>query len=287
MVTAFYPTKNWAYIGQTSGILAGLLCFAGGSIRRGGSQRYSDILTGVTTALPAIVKPFYAPVGAHLLRDKKQLLASVGTGVVVVVLSVVIFGIDPMREYIELVTQARGRSIGEFAVPPSQWIQGRYEPWYVLGSVALYLQFAIAGVIAVISFRTRQNPSRNVTEYVFVLGTASTAIVAPSPKYNVLNATIPAILVLFIIESRRTDGLPLIPLVSALLIQVHRWFVKGVVLIADTVQNADVLTVVLPAVQPAFWGVVILVLFSSYRVLVESGQTTYINYLKSMLSSKQ
>lgn len=216
--------------GQVSTLLAALLCFAFYTHERGERNHTGNqYLSGILTALASGVKLFYATSGAHLLRDWRRLLAGVGTAVFALGASLLAFGLETHRLYLDVLAWGKGWGTGQH--PPASNQTAYYRPLYLLDQVVETVGVSLpsvwmlvatgAGILAVatLALLARTNPT--ASRATFVLGVAVIPLFAPRAyTHDLVVLVLPAV-VLFVSELEREDGYPLIPLIAVLLLHTH------------------------------------------------------------------
>lgn len=265
----FQPLILAVRIGQTSAFLAGLLAFALAALvyaerREGDAGRRLQYLSGALTAVAGTVKLVYAPVGAHLLADRRRFAAAVATGLGLLALGLAVFGVDAHRGYLEVLRWGKGW--GE-SRPPSLWLPGYYRPAYVLGSLSLPVQVALAAGVAAVSLLAADE---GVDDLVFALGVAAMPLVTPRVYTLDLVVLLPVVVVLLATELDRADGRPLVPVVGLWLVAVHAYGLYAVVESLPTrLPDGVGQTLVEHAawLQPGVWGTLLIAGLAGRRVL--------------------
>ena len=265
----FHPLVLSVRIAQTSVFLAGLLAFALAALvhaERCGddASRRLQYVSGALTAVAGTVKVVYAPVGAHLLADRRRFAAAAATGVGLLALGLAVFGVDAHRGYLEVLRWGKGW--GE-SRPPSLWLPGYYRPAYVLGSLALPVQLALAGGVAAVC---RLAADEGVDDLTFALGVAAMPLVAPRVYTLDLVVLLPVVVVLLATELDRPDGRPLVPVVGLWLVAVHAYGLYAVVealpaRLPDAVGGP--LVEHAAWLQPGVWGTLLVAGLAARRVL--------------------
>jgi len=257
-VASFGPTLTWIKSGQISGLLIAFLCLSLVALR-------SDhpYWSGVYTTLGSVVKPFYLTSGAHLLRSRKRLVSALLAGLVLSLLSIVIFGVDTNIQYIRVLQQGKG---WETAIPPSEWHASHFNPFYILGAFKHLPRIFI--VLFTIGISIYSNKNDAPVEYVFALGLAIIPLAAPTTNTLALNATIPAILITMLYELETTDSLSDILPLSALLIHIHPYSIEFLAKFGPQIfPQLEILSPIIPIVQPALYGSLLITGYLMYRVL--------------------
>lgn len=259
----FQPFLLGVKMGQTVGITGGLLALAGAAVVRESDDRRSGgawgAVAGVATAAIGLLKLPFAPAGAHLLRSRRRFAAAVGTGVVLLGVSLAVFGVGAHRLYIDVL--AWGVESGGSARSPLAWLPPYYKPLaWVPGSLLLRLTAsAIVAACAVLAV--------DADREVFALGLAAVPLLAPKAYTYYFTALLPAVVVLLAVEFDRPDGRPALPLVGFLLLQFHSY---GLKLLVDTVPRGVVSLELLKTAaflfQPGLWGNLLLVGLAAVRV---------------------
>lgn len=256
VVASFAPTITWIKLGQVSGLLAGLLCLSGATLR---SKRHG--LSGVLTVLGSMIKPFYATSGAHLLRHRKRLLNAVITSLGLIILGVLIFGIDPHLEYIGVLREGKGWGP---AVGPANWHATHFNPFYIFGPLKHFPRVII--ILGTAGLALYSNKTEVPIEYIFALGVSIVPLAAPTTNTLALNAVIPAILIVAFYELEKGKRFPKILLISALFIHVHPYSVEFLSKFGPQIYPPlKIITPFIPLLQPALYGMVLLVGYLFYR----------------------
>lgn len=273
----FQPFLLGVKMGQTVGVTGGLLALAGAGVMNdaAGRRRRNGwaTLAGAATALVGLLKLPFAPAGAHLLRSRRRFAAAVGTGVVLLAVSLAVFGVDSHRLYVEVLAWGVGK--GESARSPALWLPPYYRPLsWVAGPVLLrFVGSAIVAAYALLAV--------DADREVFALGVASVPLLAPLAYTYYFAAVLPAVLVLLAVEFDHPSGRPALPLLGLLLLQFHSYGLKFIVDVIPSIQLGVVpsflpaftaLRPVYPLFQPGLWGNLLLVGLAAARVaeLVEA-----------------
>lgn len=269
---AFWDFK-W---GQISTLLAALLCFAFYTHERGSrGHAPSQYLSGVLTTLAASVKIFYATSGAHMLRDSRRFSGGVLTGLGLFACSLLVFGLDTIRLYLDVLRWGKGWGTGQ--LPPRDWQTAYYRPLYlfdqILAKIGLSLPdswmiaAAILGVLAVIGVVVLARSVPDGTEIAFApasghltfaLGVAVIPLLAPRAYTHDLVVLLLPALILLAVELEH-DGYPWLPVLALLLVQFHTYGTRaGIHLLGRT------WAVIL---QPGVYGTLILVGLATARLV--------------------
>ena len=264
----FYPALWDFKWGQVSTLLTAFFCFAFYAHERG-ERGHTDnqYLSGVLTALGSAVKLFYATSGAHLLRDGRRLVGGFLTAVGMLLASILTFGLETHRLYLEVLTWGKGW--GTEQLPPAEWQTAYYRPLYLLDQVfetiglslpgAWVLVATLIGVGSVIALVvvTRDHP--NAAYPTFALGVAVIPLFAPRAyTHDLVVLLLPAVILLSV-ELRRDGGLPEIPVLAVLLLHVHTYGTRAAILLF----NGS--TAVL--LQPGVYGTFLLVGLAAGRLV--------------------
>ena len=260
--------------GQISTLLTALLGFAFYAHELeitadsdGRSRRYLyGYGSGALTTLGSSVKLFYAPAGAHLLRDRRRLVGAVATAVALLAVSLVVFGVETHRAYLDVLLWGKGW--GE-SRPPELWdVAAAYRPLYVLGGFGRPARFlGTLGVIG-LALAARDAEGPTVRRATFALGVAAVPLLAPrADTHDLVVALVPAV-VLLAVELARPLGRPSIPVLAVLLFHLHRY---GLGLALDPPAwlppaAAAALSERAAWLQPGVWATFLLVGLAAYRV---------------------
>jgi hypothetical protein len=270
----FQPALRDFKWGQISTLLTALLGFAFYAHELeitadsdGRSRRYLyGYGSGALTTLGSSVKLFYAPAGAHLLRDRRRLVGAVATAVALLAVSLVVFGVETHRAYLDVLLWGKGW--GE-SRPPELWdVAAAYRPLYVLGGFGLPARFlGTLGVIG-LALAARDAEGPTVRRATFALGIAAVPLLAPrADTHDLVVALVPAV-VLLAVELARPLGRPSIPVLAVLLFHLHRY---GLGLALDPPAwlpptAAAALSERAAWLQPGVWATFLLVGLAAYRV---------------------
>ncbi|KAB7515335.1 glycosyltransferase family 87 protein [Halosegnis rubeus] len=255
-VASFGPTITWMKAGQISGLLAALLCLSGATLR---SNRHG--LSGAFTTLGGIVKPFYATSGAHLLRHRKRFLSAVVSGAAILLFGLLVFGVDTHLEYLDVLRQGKG---WETATGPTNWNAGHFNPFYILGPLKHLPRIII--VLGTAGLALYSNKTEIPIEYIFALGVSIVPLAGPTTNTLALSASIPAILMVGFYELEHNGEFPKILAISTLLIHIHPYTVEFVSKFGPQIYPPlKILTPVIPLLQPALYGMGLLVGYLVYR----------------------
>lgn len=248
--------------GQVTAIVTGLLCLAAAGLHR---ENQTASFTGeAILAVPVTIKAYYAPVGAPLLRDKRRLLVAATAVAGVMIGGLFVFGVDTTINYFRVLSEGKGW--GEATDPPSMWNINDFHPFYYLGSLGYVFRAVILSTIIVISYRSRNHDFEYVDEYIFSLGILGVVLGAPTLATPGLVLTVPVILFLIVTTYRERPVVLVSVLISALLIHAHPYtneLVNSII-----VPNLGVSTLasgMIPAIQPAVWGTLVLAACLSYE----------------------
>lgn len=243
--------------GQISGLLAGCLCLSGATLR---SRQHR--LSGIFTTLGSIIKPFYATSGAYLLRHRQRFLSAVISGIGLIAIGFLIFGIGTHKEY--LIVLFEGKGWGVKNIGPGNWAADHFEPFYILRSIKHIPRVVI--VLATAGVAIYSNKSKVPIEYIFALGIAIIPIAGPTTNTLALNAVIPAILIIGLYEFEKTGKFPKILAISSLLIHVHPYTIEFLSKFGPQIYPPlESIKLFIPLLQPALYGMALLVGYIFYR----------------------
>jgi|GEM_PF-5866833 len=264
-VLLYYPTYSLVYLGQVTGFFVTALFLVAGLIFR--PHDHNDRFHGILVTLPAVVKPFYAPAGVTLLRDRRRIYTALGTGIILAIFSVLVFGIGENIRYLK-VLDGGGKEWGIFK-PVTTWNRHTYAPFYSLGFGALIAKVSVVLTTIIATLVTRQRDEVVTESLIFALGVTAIALAAPSPDLLLLMTVLPAMLVVGVIEYRAANGQLGVPVGILLLVHLHpvglRLLMSGPVM---RVIDNGLLFAAIPFLQPALLGILLLfvwILFRLYR----------------------
>jgi len=261
LLLGFQPLLLATKLAQVSAFVSAMLCFAFAGLVRG--ERGIDaarLASGTLTAVAGTVKLAYAPVGAHLLADRRRLAGAVAGGLALLGVSLLVSGVEAHRTYLDVLTWGKGWA--DTPRSPTLWLPPYFRPLYVFGELAILVR--VAGCLAVATLALLAADTDHET---FALGLSAMPLLAPQADAYYFVAVLPAVLVLLATELER-DGYPAVPVVGVFLLAVHSYGLKlvGDVLTATLSGDASVLVALL---QPGLWGSVLLAGIAAVRV----GQT--------------
>jgi len=259
----FQPVLFDFHMGQVGTALAAFLFFAfyAHERHRKTGNRLYGIASGVLTTVASGFKLFYATSGAHLLRNRRRLVAALGAAGGFVVLSVVIFGIDAHLTYLDVL--AWGKGWGDVPRAPQLWGPAYYRPFYVLKSAALPVR--ILGIVAVVglTLAARNAPADRET---FALGVAVVPLFAPVAYTQDLVVLLLPALILLATELERDGGWPVVPVLAVLLIHVHAYGLHFLTHPPGWLPLGEFVRASAGWLQPGVWGTLLLVGLAAARV---------------------
>lgn len=257
-VASFAPTLTWMKLGQISGLTAGMLCLAGATLRT-----EQHMISGSFTTLGGVIKPFYLTSGAHLLRNRKRFFGALLSGGGILIAGVLIFGIDTHIEYIGVLREGKGWGAVTGA---STWHATHFNPFYILGPLKHLPRVML--VLGTIGIALYSNRSETPIEYIFALGVAIIPLAGPTTNTLALNAAIPAILVVGLYEMEKRSEFPLLLGMSALLLHIHPYTIEFLSKFGPRIYSPiEMVTPVIPLLQPALYGMLLLVSYILYRIV--------------------
>lgn len=254
----FQPLLLSLKMGQMAAFQLGLLSLSLGALVRNGHR--DAAYSGATTALVGILKPSYSYVGAHLLADRDRMVGALATGAGVLLASVLIFGIDPHVQYLDVLLW--GIEKGNSARSPALWLVPYYKPITHLPHV-LELRVLVAGLIVLGAILAVPDADLSV----FALGVAAFPLFSPKTYTYYLTALLLAALVLLAVELDM-DGKPTIPIVGLFFVSIHSPIGLAVTMdiLPELLSMEQTLRPFYPMLQPGLWGNSILVGLAAVRV---------------------
>ncbi|AWB26734.1 glycosyltransferase family 87 protein [Halococcoides cellulosivorans] len=280
MILGFGPTITWLKLGQVSGLLAASLCFAAAILNS--KWKYNRKISGCLTTIPALFKPYWAPAGAHLLRDRERLYGATLFGLFIAGVSLAVFGITPHFDYVA--TIAGGKGWGA-ASAPSMWTATHFRPFYYIQPLVVKNALRISLILLVIwhSINTLDDGNMRVEWLSMALGFTLIPMVTPSVNTLQLNALVPAFIIAYVTESRAGEtyvGRPSLVVLSFVLVHAHPYTVEFLAKFGPShFPSMRSISTFIPIIQPALWGV--LILFSLILIrLHQLGDGTDGNLLK-------
>ncbi|WP_169051818.1 glycosyltransferase family 87 protein [Halorhabdus amylolytica] len=278
MLFSFQPViRNFRWA-QTATLLTALLAFAFYFQERAESKTsaYGDgevsertrslyrYASGAFTTLGSSFKLFYATSGAHLLRDRKRFAGAMAAAAGLLVVSLAVFGVETNLQYLDVLTWGKGW--GENKAMYAWDTAAAYRPMHAFGSLGLYLK--ILGILTVIglTLATRTSDSRMARHVTFALGVAVVPLFAPkADSHDLVVLVVPAV-ILLAYELDRPDGYAWMPVLSVLLVHVHRYVIVFLTQPEGNFPGAALLYDFGPYLQPGMWGTFLLVGLAGYRV---------------------
>jgi len=259
LMAGFHPLLLGVKLGQTAAFQTGLLCLAGAATVTDRRSAWRGRASGVLTGLVGVVKPAYAPVGAHLLCSPRRLGAAVVTGLVALWVSIRGFGVETHLTYVDVL--AWGVRKGSSARPPGLWLPPYYKPLsWVPGALAVRL----AACLAIVALAVLAAP--RARKHVFALGVAAFPLLTPTTYTYYLTALLP-VFVLLLAAELESDGYPWAPVAALLCVSLHAYGLKFIVdTLPDLVPAFGALRPVFPALQPGLWGNLAFVALAAVRV---------------------
>jgi alpha-1,2-mannosyltransferase len=277
-IFSFQPAiRNFRWA-QTATFLAAFLCFAFYFQERAeretspyGDSEVSErtrslfrYASGAATTIGSSFKLFYATSGAHLLRDRKRFAGAIGAGIVLLVASLGIFGLETNLTYIDVLTWGKGW--GENRALYLWDTAAAYRPMHIFGGLGLYLKIlGILGVIA-LTLATRADESTAARRLTFALGIAVIPLFAPkADSHDLVVMLLPAV-ILLAHELDRSDGHAWVPVLSVLLLHLHRYALELLTKPDGNFPYAATLYDIGAVLQPGMWGTFLLVGLIGVRV---------------------
>lgn len=263
-VIGFSPTINWVKAGQASGVVASGLCFSMAYLfeSKRNSSNLSLILSSALIPAVSLIKPYYAPSGAHLLQDIRRFGYSVLTAALLIVLSMPFLGYKIYLEYINQLLEGGSSLI--FTTPPSNWNASVYSPLYILGELATEIRIIIvlATIISVILLTQYEYDRLNVA----LLGLVIIPIATPT-RVDGLVALIPVYLVL-LARYWNNKLFRFLALLSLILVHIHPYTIELLSKLGPRHISAfESLVPIIPILQPALWGHILLICLLVYVII--------------------
>jgi len=269
-LAVFQPTVLTAKLGQVNGVLAASLVGVGIYLEKmhTDSTRRTNGILAALTMLPTAVKPFIAPIGAHLLDDWRRLVMSVGIGAGFVIASWLL--VSPSEFSSWLAVLERGKGWGTTLHPINRWHDGYYEPFRFLGSASFAAKLLL--VISYIGITLRTIPLERQAEvrYIFAGSLALIPLASPQAYSMALLYLVPAIIAVGFEEFERESGLAWVPIICLPLIHLQAWGVRlGWTWILSNLMSLERAARNLSFLQPGLWGNGILFSLIVYRLLTD------------------
>jgi len=264
---SFGPFVTATIAGQVSTVLAALVMGAG-ALALGGEDGWCAAAVGAVLTIVVLVKPFYAPIGAVLLRDWRRMAGAVATGTALIAAGVLVFGVDTSAAYLGVLQQGKGW--GTAIDPVRTWNINEYHPLYALQSVHLLVRAGVFAAVSGVALYSRRAESRTVDGLVFSLGICAFALAAPTVAPHALTVLVPVFLFVLWTTGPAIDQITVATLCALVLVHVHSYVVEFLVTFGPRLIGSESLIYdVVPAVQPAVWGVVVLSGIVTVRIAAE------------------
>jgi alpha-1,2-mannosyltransferase len=263
IVTGFHPVLLTAKMGQTALFTGAILSFAGAALvwdRDDSNSRWA-LISGACTAVVGIVKFAYAPVGAHLLHDRRRMLGALLVVPPVAVLSLWLFGVEAHRTYLEVLQWGFEKG-SEDPRSPTLWLPPYFKPlaWF---PAAQALRVVASLVVAGLALAA----PRRAGHLVFALGVVAFPLLTTQTYAYYLVALLPAAVVLLAEEIER-NGYPELALLGVLFAHLHSYGLRF--LVKNMPNRFETWATVFEGhyflLQPGLWGCAILFGLALVRV---------------------
>jgi len=283
LLAGFHPVVLTAKLGQTALFMGGLLSFSAAAMvrdRKGSSRRSDDgvdheesptfgawvadsrwaVLSGAATAVVGVVKFAYAPIGAHLLHDRRRMAGALLALPPIVWLSIRFFGIQSHETYLEVLRWGVTQGSGDVR-SPTLWLAPYYKP---LGWVPAAQAVRVLACLGVAALAVLAPPRARRT--VFALGVTAVPLFTPQTYTYYFVALVPAAVVLLSVELDR-GGRPALVVLGVLGLHLHAYGLKFIVhTVPDVVPTFETLRPAYLLFQPGLWGNALLFGLAAVRV---------------------
>lgn len=146
---------------------------------------------------------------------------------------------------------------------PGDWHATHFNPFYIFGS--LHILFRGIIILGTAGLALHSNKTEIPIEYIFALGVSIVPLAGPTNTLA-LNAVIPAILIVMFYELENKGEIPIILAISGLLIHIHPYTIEFLSKFGPQIYpSLKTLTPVIPLLQPALYGMGLLVGYLVYR----------------------
>ncbi|RNJ26913.1 DUF2029 domain-containing protein [Halosegnis longus] len=258
LLVGYQPLLLAMKMGQTAAFTAGLLCFAFVGLDRGMESRPARFASGALTGVVGVVKFAYAPVGTHLLANRDRFVGAVVAGLGLVGLSLLLFGVEVHRTYIEVLAWGVNRS--GLSRSPALWLSPYFKPFGWLAS-SLWLRLPAVLVVAAAALLARDRDRET-----FALGLAAFPLLTTLAYTYYLVALLPAAAILIHGELER-GGRPVVPTLGLGLAAVHAYGLLAITEIVPVAVPALDRALVYFLAQPGTWGCLLLAGTAFVRVV--------------------
>lgn len=279
MLVGFHPLLFSVKQGQISAFLSSLLTLALVALLRAEGisvaphdstvNPVSGYLSGALTGFVGAVKLVYAPLGAHLLADRRRLVGAVGAGIALLGISLASFGVETHVNYVDVLLWGKAGEVRS----PLLWMAPYFRPLYALAPISLPIR--LLGCLCVAGLAVAAAHADADTE-TFVLGVAAMPLLAPQAYSYYLTALLPAFVVMLHLELT-TDGRPSLVLLSLFFCHAHSYGLRLAVASLPSLvpygdaavpwMDATVVDVVVSLFQPGVWGTLLLAGLAATRVV--------------------
>ncbi|WP_164471654.1 glycosyltransferase family 87 protein [Halosimplex salinum] len=259
LLAGFHPVVLTAKLGQTALFMGGLLSVAAAALIRDGTGRADRdrgattgsrwaYVSGAATAVVGVVKFAYAPVGAHLLHDRRRKVGALLVVPPLVWLSIRFFGVAAHLTYVDVLRWGVEQG-SDGARSPTLWLAPYFKPLAWLPAAQAVRLVVCLGVVAC-SLLAPPRARRTV----FALGVAAVPLFTPQTYTYYFVALLPVAVILLAVELER-DGRPELVLLGVLCLHLHAYGLKFLV---HTVPSAfpafETLRPAYLLLQPGLWG---------------------------------
>jgi len=231
-------------------MLTAALGFSLAALLAGRSRSHAALIT-----VPVLVKAYMAPFGAALLKDTREMFTAIGTGLGIIIASVILFGLNEHIAYLEVLLQGKG-----WGVTVQNWHQATYVPLAIMGPLQPIVKVGL--VLTTVVTVVISDERRNSAVLSLCVGVMTVVLAAPTPNALLLNYTVPVGIVLISLEYNDHGLRFVIPVIAMLLIQGHRVSMRLFILTFPH----NIHGYVLPVVQPALAGSAVLYFLGIYRL---------------------
>lgn len=264
LLLGFQPVLYGIKMGQVTALIGALVTFSLVGLVKGErpsrkSSQSLRYLSGVAITLAAAVKLFFAAGGAHLLADRDRFVGAVATALALAAGSLLVFGVETNLAFLDVLRWGKGWGTEPRSI--YLWGPSYFRPLYALSDISLPLR--LGGVVCIVALSAVAPDDAD--DAVFAVGVAAIPLLGPTVHTYDLVVVLPAAIALLAVEFDR-DGLPLVPVVALLLVNVHAYGLKLIVEHLPAAPPSGVIRSLAPVLQPGLWGVLLLFGLALFRV---------------------
>jgi hypothetical protein len=260
-IIGFTPTMLWIRNGQVEGVVVGLLTLSGLFLVKSKDGDLFGHFSIIILVSIIFVKPYYAPVLAPALYKKKWLVTGTVTGIVIILLSILLFGVDAYQSYLII---AKNSEHFRAAYEVSKWWAATYRPFYVIGQFRYIIHGGVLiGIILICWFSDKLG---------ILLG-------SHAPSALTFAVVIPASIILLSDLKRDNDIILIFLSVSLFLFHIHFYVMIFLLSTGEKFLHPAIglLTPIIPILQPGLYGVILFTIVAIFKLFDNEINSRYIS----------